>query len=128
MLNLGDATQREDSAGLGWDVVNSADATMISAMSFGQLYGWLFLDFLIYLLGALYLDNVLPSNETPSRSSSSKLTNANRSVWSPKEFLLLLAKVLLVLSHFCSPFRCTEEERHFSASMNDPLHSFSALC
>jgi ABC-type multidrug transport system fused ATPase/permease subunit len=32
-----------------------------STISFNQIYGWLFLDFLLYLVIALYLDNVLPT-------------------------------------------------------------------
>jgi hypothetical protein len=32
-------------------------------VSFAQLYGWLILDFFIYLLIGLYLDNVLASTD-----------------------------------------------------------------
>ena len=61
LTNLGAATEKESYAGLGWDAVTKPELTAIPIISFQEMYGWLILDFFIYLILALYLDNVLKS-------------------------------------------------------------------
>eukprot|EP01117_Protostelium_nocturnum_P005730 TRINITY_DN2068_c0_g1_i1.p1 TRINITY_DN2068_c0_g1~~TRINITY_DN2068_c0_g1_i1.p1 ORF type:complete len:1746 (+),score=587.77 TRINITY_DN2068_c0_g1_i1:107-5344(+) len=57
LTNLGAFTSREDDTGLRWSDRNKE----IQNLSFREAYLWLILDFFLYLLIALYLDNVLPN-------------------------------------------------------------------
>ncbi len=57
---LGQATDKVNSPGLSWSVVNDEDAIK-ATLSIADMYGYLVLDTLIYFLLALYLDNVIPS-------------------------------------------------------------------
>lgn len=60
---LGSASSSDISVGLRWDQRSSISALQNGNYSFNDMYGWLFLDFVIYFLIALYLDNVLPSKK-----------------------------------------------------------------
>jgi hypothetical protein len=56
---LGDATMTDSYPGLSWSSVDDKSVTG-GTMNFNQIYGWIILDFFIYLLLALYLDNTVP--------------------------------------------------------------------
>lgn len=72
---LGTAVEREGSKGkkfislkssqyegLSWSDITNLSKMTNRVITIQEMYGWLILDFFIYLLLALYLDNVLPSN------------------------------------------------------------------
>lgn len=56
---LGSATEKEAYPGLSWSEVDNKEVVRGGVISFNQMYGWLILDFFIYLLLALYFDNVI---------------------------------------------------------------------
>lgn len=64
LSELGQASSTELSDGIPWSSIGDASILANQSYSFNDMYGWLILDFFIYLLLALYLDNVLPSNSS----------------------------------------------------------------
>jgi len=67
LQNLGLATEKESYQGLRWSSVNDQEAIPGGVISFAEIYGWLILDFFLYLIIALYLDNVMPNAYGVSR-------------------------------------------------------------
>eukprot|EP01114_Cavostelium_apophysatum_P009754 TRINITY_DN2300_c0_g1_i1.p1 TRINITY_DN2300_c0_g1~~TRINITY_DN2300_c0_g1_i1.p1 ORF type:complete len:1800 (+),score=493.64 TRINITY_DN2300_c0_g1_i1:225-5624(+) len=67
LIDLGAATEKSEYPGLRWSIRNDSAATPNGLISYNEMYGWLVLDFFIYLLIALYLDNVVPSEYGTSR-------------------------------------------------------------
>lgn len=61
IVELGEATAREGDKGFSWNDVNNINVNSNGWVTFQDMYLWLFLDFWIYFLLAIYLDNVLPS-------------------------------------------------------------------
>ena len=57
---LGTASSKNDYPGLRWNDRNNKNITG-GIVSFNDIYGWLILDFFIYLVLAIYLDNVVKS-------------------------------------------------------------------
>ncbi|PRP80817.1 ABC transporter A family member 2 isoform 2 [Planoprotostelium fungivorum] len=77
LSNLGAVTTKSDDLGLRW----SDRDTLFQNLSFNQAYGWLILDSLLYLIFALYLDNVLPNAYGTKRPLHYFMT---RSYWNGK--------------------------------------------
>lgn len=61
LSELGTATAKSTYPGLSWSIVSDVNALQNGNYSFADMYAWLILDFFLYLLIALYLDNVLPN-------------------------------------------------------------------